>query len=520
MRKPSFGTLLCTVALSACTGLVTEPPDQEGQGLSSRDRDAAAAPQADAAPSGLRFRDDESLRDTTPPPSACDLAVTEVAAFQSIKSSLWLGGQIVEGGPSLVAGRATMFRVFVSPGPLWPNRVSKARLTLTEPGGSIRVYETEKLMVGASSDGNGASTFNFAIEGSAIGSETKYQVELDIGQECRRFEKSRAVPRQGPLPVGAVNLPALQLVLVPMAYEVDGSGRLPDTSQQQLDRIKAAVLAMLPLREVQLSVRAPIDTNMALDAQSFPLFLDKVRALRAADNVPAHVHYLGLVAPAASLADYCQGSCTAGLAFGNMADDPTLRAGVAVGFSGDESIRTLIHELGHTLGLRHAPCNTNDAVDPLFPYEGGLVGVWGYDERQRVLRDPAMVGDFMGYCSDHWISDYSYSKILSRLRSFAPDGTQALSVVAVSREPMTSVWVPLTGPAVRGQSHGVGLPLPGQTQLALWQPGAGGRQAVDVQSLQVQDTKGHMWLLPDWLLSLAGELHLPGEAGALHLPLR
>lgn len=498
---------------------MTDPPGQEGQGLSARQNDGGAAALApDASSPGLRFRADQAATEGAPTPP-CDLAITEVAAFQSVKSSLWLGGQIVEGGPALVAGRATLFRVFVAPGPFWPNRLSKARLILTEPGGSIRIYETEKLMAGASDDADGASTFNFSIEGSAITDQTNYQVQLDLGVDCRRFEKSRTVPRQGPLPLGTVNVPVLQMVLVPMRYGADGSGRLPDTSQQQLDRIKAAILAMLPLRDVQISVRAPIDTNATLDAQSFPMFLDTIRALRATDNAAKNVHYLGLVAPAESLASYCQGSCTAGLAFGNMTDDPNLRAGVAVGFTGEESIRTLIHELGHTLGLKHAPCNTSDAVDPLFPYENGLIGVWGYDERQRRLRDPGVVGDFMGYCPDHWISDYSYSKVSSRLRSFASEGGQALSVVAVSREPMTSVWVPLHGPPSMGSRHRVGLPLPGETVTAVWSPSTGGSQAVDVQSLPVQDADGRMWLLPDWLLSTPGRLFLPATPGALPLPL-
>ena len=522
MRANSLAALLCLAAVCTCTGVATDPPGRGGQGLSARDKDAGAAvlvADEEVAPSVPSFRADQAVADRIAPPAMCNLSINEVAAFQSVKSSLWLGGQIVEGGPGLVAGRATLFRVFVSPGPAWPNRLAKARLTLTEPGGSIRVYETEKLMTGPSSDGNGASTFNFAIEGTAITNVTKYHVELDIGEQCRRFEKSRAVPGQGPLPLGAVDMPVLQLVLVPMKYTADGSGRLPDTSQQQLERIKASLLAMLPLRDLQLSVRDVVETNVVLDAQTFPLFLDKVRALRASDNVAMNVHYLGLVAPAPTLADYCQGSCTAGLAFGNMSDDPTLRAGVAVSLPGDEAIRTLIHELGHTLGLRHAPCNTGDALDPLFPHEGGLVGVWGYDERQRKLRDPASVGDFMGYCPDHWISDYSYTRVFDRVRSFAADGRHALTTMPVALHPMTSVWVPLVAPALVGERTGVGAPLPGRSQPATWRPLGGADQALEVQSLPVQDAQGHMWLLPDWVVATRGEVFLPGVTKPLPLPL-
>jgi hypothetical protein len=523
LRVQNLITFLWMLAVPACNGLVVDPAGEQGLGSASERDHADASANQDPAPIGIvvpHVRNDVVGKDdSVVAPANCDLAITEVAVFQSVKSTLWQEGKIVEGGPLLVAGKGTLFRVFVSPGPHWADKLSKARLILTEPAGSIRVFETEKLMVGPSVDGNGSSTFNFSIQGTAINTDTKYQVELDMGPECRRFESSRSVPRQGPLLLGAVNVPTLEVVLVPMAYDADKSHRLPDTSVQQLERIKAAMLAMLPLRDVRFSVRSAVTTDLPLDAQSFPMYLDKIRGLRMADNAGANVHYIGLVMPAASLGEYCKGSCTAGLAFGNLVDDPSLRVGVALGFPGEEATRTLIHELGHTLGLKHAPCNTSDSVDPAFPYEGGLLGVWGYDERQHRLRDPAAVGDFMGYCTDHWISDYSYNKIMARLRSFAPlVGAQSLSVGTAFSESMTSVWVPTSGPARRGESKRSAGALASSVQMARWQPLFGPPVDVQVQSLPVQDVQGRMWMVPSRLLELKGELALPGGSSPLIFP--
>jgi hypothetical protein len=522
VRESSLKNILLMLALTSCGGLAVGQSEHENGVASPVAEMIPVGGQSPSPPPAPRVRNDIiGIDQDVPAPSGCDLAITEVAVFQSVKATLWKEGTIIEGGPALVAGKSTLFRVFVSPGPHWANKIAKARLILSEPKGSNRVFETEKLMVEPSRDGNGSSTYNFSISGSAINSDTRYQVELDMGESCRRFEASRSAPRQGPLLVGAVTVPPIEIVLVPIAYDADKSHRLPDLSQQRLDQLSAAMLAMLPVHELKLSVRDPIAIDLPLEASSFPMYLDRIRALRVSDAARPQVHYMGIVMPAATLGDYCKGSCTAGLAFGNILDEPNLRVGVSLGFPGAESTRTFIHELGHTLGLKHAPCNTSDAVDPSYPYEGGLLGVWGYDDRQKQLRDPSSVGDFMGYCSDHWISDYSYNKILSRVRSLAPkEGTQALSVGVNAKEPMTSLWVPHVGPVVRGATYPTGTNLGGARFAGQWQPLLGPPADVAVQPLPIEDAQGHLWLVPTRLLNQPGELSLPGAQGNLIFPLR
>ena len=74
------------------------------------------------------------------------------------------------------------------------------------------------------------------------------------------------------------------------------------------------------------------------------------------------------------------------------------------------------HEVGHTMGLDHAPCGDPPDADPDFPYAGGDVGVWGYDFRDSTLVDPFGHVDVMSYCSNPkitWLSDYSFEKVLA-----------------------------------------------------------------------------------------------------------
>ncbi len=84
------------------------------------------------------------------------------------------------------------------------------------------------------------------------------------------------------------------------------------------------------------------------------------------------------------------------------------------------------HELGHNLGLLHAPCGGPASPDPKFPYADGGIGVRGafFPERgvasiitpveKSVQKKKAY--DFMSYCGsgypgDSWISDYNYEKL-------------------------------------------------------------------------------------------------------------
>jgi hypothetical protein len=85
---------------------------------------------------------------------------------------------------------------------------------------------------------------------------------------------------------------------------------------------------------------------------------------------------------------------------------------VAIGY--DEPAgrgRITAHELGHTWGRDHSPCGTATELDPQFPYVGGSIGRFGFDVRERVLKQPE-TPDIMGYCGDPWISDYTYRGVL------------------------------------------------------------------------------------------------------------
>jgi hypothetical protein len=340
------------------------------------------------------------------------------------------GQEVSPKNAPVVAGRSAVVRAYVKPiGGGGAQQVS-AEL-LVESGGTTAAFQDTRTISGASSDASEASVFAFEVDGALVTPTMKLSVRVLDAQKppVTPGESSLArFPRDGAaLPVPAA-LPggALKITLVPMRYDTDGSGRLPDTGPEQLERMRALLRALYPVAEVVLTVRDPISWSYSKTLTGnvkFGTMNNVLVGLRAEDKAPDDVYYYALVAPASTYDAYCGGSCVTGQSF--VVDDPgdaDIRVGSGLGFTGEDSAWTLAHELGHMHGRSHAPCGVN-SYDPDFPYSKGATGVWGYDERHQEFFDPGPTRDMMGYCEPSWISDYTYKAMFQRVQ--AVNGAEA-----------------------------------------------------------------------------------------------
>jgi hypothetical protein len=430
----------------------------------------------------------------------CAAEITEVAAYQSVKVSLGSGDAVTSArSAELIAGKPALLRVFLTPSgaPTAPIDV-KARVVVTTADQQAS-HDATTTLTAASNEEALTSTLDVMLPAAELTPEARVTVEL-LAPECAGLPRTR-FPRSAELELRPRAVGPLRVTLVPFRYDTDGSGRLPDTSPQQLEAYRAALLAMYPVPAVELTVHAPVPTTLAVSAQDgWGPLLDQVRQTRAADRPTDDVYYFGLVAPAETQGKYCGTGCVTGVSFVGGVNSPQTRASVGIGYPGPLASEVLLHELGHAHGRAHAPCGKPKDPDAAFPYPEALIGVWGYDSRgAQPLRPPTLTRDIMSYCGPRWVSDYTFRALTARSvavnRTEAAGAGQALTVAT----PTTTFRTLHVGAA--GARWGAPITLGDDaagdaTPAQALDPANQSLGALDLRALPLADTDERFYLLP------------------------
>jgi hypothetical protein len=347
------------------------------------------------------------------------VTLSGLALFQGTRVGLATGGAVssTRNAP-IVALRDALVRAYVTVSA--PTTVT-GELEVRDGGRTIAVHADTRMITRSSRDDDPASVLAFRIPAAQLTTTASIVVRLvdPTGTPETAAAHPARLPRDGsPLALGAEDDGAgLSLVLVPLRWDTDGSGRLPDVSDAWVAQVRALLGALYPLVDIRISVRAAVPWSDPLTLFGNVDFGDinaMLMDLRAADRAPNAAYYYALVAPAATYTAYCGGSCVTGQSY--VVDDPAdgdFRVGSGVGFGSEDSAWTLAHELGHEFGRYHAPCDTSGA-DRAYPYAGGDIGTWGWDVRDGSFLAPTATTDFMGYCAPTWVSDYTWSALFAR----------------------------------------------------------------------------------------------------------
>jgi hypothetical protein len=349
---------------------------------------------------------------------ARNLTVQQIAVYQSVKIPVMQDGAEIATASrkaSVVQGRNGMFRVFVTLGSGWTARELAARLTLTPAGGQSAQYFSRKTISASSTDSDLKTTFQIFVPPSAMAGSLRYSVEVVECSTQSGTAGAARFPATGDIDLGVKNTGGLKIKIIPIQF----NSLLPDTSAATLAVYADEMTAEYPINNISISVGDTLTATTPIDWSGM---LDQVRAKRTADKPAADVYYFGLVKPADTLRTYCQSSCTTGIGFVVTSATGTTagsgRAAVGVAFGDKTSAQTMSHEVGHNHGRNHSPCSTAgtiSGVDANYPYTNGALGSWGYDYRTQALLDPAKYTDIMGYCSNKWMSDYTYNGITTRV---------------------------------------------------------------------------------------------------------
>ncbi|MCB9683630.1 MAG: hypothetical protein H6735_01155 [Alphaproteobacteria bacterium] len=332
---------------------------------------------------------------TTPPatgstPSA-DGGLSDLAFFQAVEVPVLSAGEQVpasDRNAPLVVGRQAVVRARMEPGEGWSAEV-RLELDLAS-GGVVRTFAA----VGV------PDTLVVEIPADAMTEDATWSARvLDQGAVVA------TAPADGPTALGAKVTGPLRLHLVP--FEVDGF--VPDTSPSVVEGYRAALMAVYPVTDVELDV-GPVEVwTGPFDLGDINVRVGQLQeeAMFAGEE-DWNVTWYGMATGVATRDEYegITGTSEDG------GDGELVRSYFAAGaaFGDQKSEDTLIHEIGHTHRLMHAPCNDPSDPDPDFPYADGTIGVEGYDFRTKSFV-PADHADMMGYCFPRWISDYDYAKL-------------------------------------------------------------------------------------------------------------
>ena len=297
----------------------------------------------------------------------------------------------------LVAGRSALLRAFVFSPFATGQPIPDVRATFYRNDEQVHTVDIEggKAAIPTEFDESSlAHSANADIPGDVLQPGLEVVIEVDPdGASIPPLGVAKRMPTTGRLAVDVREMPDFQLTLVPFLYEPE-----PDSSILEITAGMASdpeghpmfkdTRALLPIGDFDVALHDPVVTSTD---NGFQLLRD-TEAIRLMEGRPGY--WLAMLAP---------------LPQGGL-------LGVADGIGSWTSFsiplsRTIAHEFGHNMNLRHAPCGGAGGPDPLFPDHNGRIGAWGYDRVSGRLLSPYAT-DLMSYCRGGWISGYHVSNSL------------------------------------------------------------------------------------------------------------
>ena len=304
----------------------------------------------------------------------------------------------------LIAGDPALLRVFVASAGAGGATLPAVRARFYHGGEEVHRVDipagTAEIPVAVDESSLDLS-LNEEVPGRVIQPGLEMVIEIDPeGALDPGLGVPKRIPAEGRSRVDVLAMPPLDLTVVPMLWSV-----VPDSSILSITEglstdgeLLAPVGSLLPVGEFSVTVHDPVVT----ESRSTLDLLVETRVIRRLEGETGY--YLGTMA------------------------EPSVAVGVAYfGFPvafGAPGWHTFVHELGHNMSLRHAPCGGAGGADPAFPHAQGSSGAWGYDFERQELVHPN-VPDLMGYCEPNWISDYFFTHAAQFRRYYERAGARA-----------------------------------------------------------------------------------------------
>lgn len=194
----------------------------------------------------------------------------------------------------------------------------------------------------------------------------------------------------------------IDLVVVPM--RING---LAPTNLPTIFQIANNVGVKIPLPVASIRIGATLD-------------IPNITALATTDQYNALLRAFTQQSNAQSGRTYWYGLFNQAIRNGGLAGIGYQPGNSAIGWDDlNQWYRTMTHEMGHNLGLPHAPCGNPGGIDPSYPYPNGDLYApfpsptafrYAFDLNQG-LEQVQENKDVMGYCGGNYFSDYNIANI-------------------------------------------------------------------------------------------------------------
>ncbi len=337
----------------------------------------------------------------------------------------------------LVAGRRALLRAFVTRTGTQAT-IPPVRARFYHDGREVHVEDIpgrSELIPFSPDESDIAKSSNAEIPGNVIQPGLEMMIEVDpLGTLDPSVGVVKRIPEVGRLPVDVRTVPPLQLTLIPLVYS-DTQSSYAKTLASLVNSMASApnhvklwqARTLLPVGEMDVTAHEVVAVTEATgrNVHSGGNFFSAVQVVRRLEGGTGH--WMGV---------------TSEDGYGGLAE-----VGGWVSWS---ALGSAAHELGHNMGLKHAPtpwrelapaCDYADNADPNYPYRNGSIGregsVWGWDLSRRQLV-PFSFPDVMSYCRNVWVSDYHFRKAFQYRKHRS--GGSALTVAPIAPTRSLLLW--------------------------------------------------------------------------------
>jgi hypothetical protein len=354
---------------------------------------------------------------------ASGIVIERITILQGVEVELMDNDDSGDRNAPVVAGRDALVRIYVDTLDEFSDRDLRGVVKLVDDDGdTVGSYDHSREIQGDSIADDLNRTINVEIPGEDIQPGVEFVVSVHETEDgtFSGWDGNSQWPLEGTedLEVEGVDGP-LRITFVPIRYDADGTGRLPETGDGQIEIYEEWLTRLYPTADLEFTVAEPVGWNYTVSAfgQGWDDLLNGLIGWRDQVGFEHDEYVYGAFMPASSFAGYCSEGCVAGLSV--RVDNPSDawgRVSIGLGFPGEDAAMTMAHEIGHAHGRSHAPCGVNDP-DPSYPHDDAHLGVHGYDIVDEDLVDKNDYFDVMSYCDPGWVSDYTFEALFERAQA-------------------------------------------------------------------------------------------------------